>query len=197
MIQKTNKMIDITKAQNIPGWMSTNELTWLAEQAGTAKQIVEVGSHLGRSTRAIADHTQGRMIAVDDWFGPRDTILPHSERLKLYEQFGQNLMDSPTALAGRLQAWKIDHAVVTCDVIRKTFGDDFRADFIFVDGHHEYPQVLHDLLVWLPFLTDSGLICGHDYITGFPGVIKAVTEVVPLAQPVPGTTFWAWRRNNV
>lgn len=187
-------MTDISKALQIDGWMSTDELQWLAEQAQTAKVIVELGSHIGRSTRAIADHTQGRMIAIDDWYGPRDTIIKHSERQKLYEQFGQNLMDSPTAIAGRLQAWRIDHAAVTPDVIRKTLGEDFKADFIFIDGHHEYLNVLHDLLVWLPFLSEGGLISGHDFSLQFPGVIKAVLEVVPQATATMQGTIWAWRR---
>ena len=52
-------MIDISRAKSVEGWMAEAELTWLACQAQTAKVIVEVGSHVGRSTRALADHTTG------------------------------------------------------------------------------------------------------------------------------------------
>lgn len=129
----------------------------MSRASRSANQIVEVGSHLGRSTRAMADATSGKMVAVDDWYGPRDTIIPPKERLQLYQQFGENLFDSPTAQDRRLLAWKIDHTHVNPDMVRKTLGEDFKADFIFIDGHHEYPQVKHDITVWLPFLKRAAL----------------------------------------
>lgn len=189
-------MTDISKALAIPGWCADAELRWLAEQAAVANRIVEVGSHLGRSTRAMADATKGKMIAVDDWWGPRDTIIPPKERHKLYQQFGENLFDSPTALDKRLLAWKIDHTHVNPDMVRKTLGEDFTADFIFIDGHHTYEAVKHDISVWLPFLKEGGLICGHDYIPMFPGVVQAVNELLPLATQVTGTTIWQYRKTQ-
>src|SRR5947199_8512111 len=97
-------MTDISKALSIQGWMSEPELNWLAETAQTAKVIVEVGSHVGRSTRALADNTQGTLIAVDDWYGPRDTIIKHSERVSgtILKQFVQNLEDSRCAQSKQL-----------------------------------------------------------------------------------------------
>jgi len=59
-------MTNIQKALAIQGWMSEPELTWLAEQAQQSQVIVEVGSHVGRSIRALADNTQETLIAVGD-----------------------------------------------------------------------------------------------------------------------------------
>ncbi len=173
--------------------MEISELTWLAQQAQTAKCIVEIGSHVGRSTRALADHTAGKLICVDDWYGPRDTVIPRSERMKLLRQFEQNIWDSPAQREKRLWVWMQDHSGVYAKKIKAAFGEDFQADFIFIDGHHEYPNVKQDIANWLPFLTDGGLISGHDFSGVFPGVVKAVTELLPDAKPVEGTTIWQYR----
>ena len=59
--------LKLDKALSIPGWMTVTEFCWLAEQATKHLRIVEIGSYLGRSTRALADNTPGWVLAVDDW----------------------------------------------------------------------------------------------------------------------------------
>ena len=81
----------IEKALAIDGWMSPAELQWLAEQAIKHYRIVEIGSHLGRSTRALADNTPGTVYAVDTWYGPMDISIPIWEREKIYDQFLANM----------------------------------------------------------------------------------------------------------
>src|SRR5262245_43603198 len=63
--------VDISRAVTIYGWMSDQSLRWLAEQAQQHQVIVEVGVYQGRTTRALADNTPGRVYAVDDWKGSR------------------------------------------------------------------------------------------------------------------------------
>jgi predicted O-methyltransferase YrrM len=56
--------------------------------------------------------------------------------------------------------------------------DDFEDDsfdFIFIDGLHEYNQVLRDCNNYYSKVKTGGLFCGHDYIT-IAGVNRAVTE---------------------
>jgi predicted O-methyltransferase YrrM len=55
--------INIARALATDGWMSEAELFWLATQAQQHRRIVELGSFLGRSTRALADHTPGIVYA--------------------------------------------------------------------------------------------------------------------------------------
>jgi len=40
-------------------------------------------------------------------------------------------------------------------------------DFIYVDARHDYCGVKEDLINWWPKLKKHGIMCGHDYMTGF------------------------------
>jgi len=58
----------------------------------------------------------------------------------------------------------------------KMFDDEY-FDFVYIDGNHDYAEVLKDLEAWYPKLKKFGVMCGDDY--GHPsglGVIKAVNE---------------------
>ena len=66
--------MNIERALQIPGMMSEEELVYLAELASDRECIVEIGSWMGRSARAMADNTKGKMYCVDTWqddaYGP-------------------------------------------------------------------------------------------------------------------------------
>src|SRR5579864_3315474 len=88
-------MVDISRALTVNGWMSPPELEWLAEQAQKHRHIVEVGSWLGRSTRAMADNTTGLIFAVDTWKGTiADENFPKEPYEDyFYKEFTKNLGD--------------------------------------------------------------------------------------------------------
>lgn len=165
--------LKLDKALAIPGWMSIMELAWLAEQATKHSRIVEIGSYLGRSTRALADNTPGWVLAVDDWKGPRDA--QHDK--DLFKKFNENMMDEcydesfvPSENVRTLQC---DHESVEPSQIE---GNTNGFDMIFLDGSHEYEDVKRDIGKWLPFLEKGGLICGHDFSDEYPSVQQAVKE---------------------
>lgn len=179
--------IDIGKALSIEGWMEPDELSFLAEQAQRHKVIIELGSFLGRSTRALADNTHGIVLAVDHWKGPNDVEVAGREHL--LEQFMTNLEDR--IASGTVTPWNIDHREITADLIRHQLNGE-QPDMIFIDGDHSYKAVHSDISNWLPFLKPGGLICGHDYNFGYPGLLRAVLELIPSPQPAPCTTIWFW-----
>jgi hypothetical protein len=156
--------------------MQEGELEWLAQQAAQHKVIVEIGSYLGRSTRAMADNTNGIVYAVDDWKGPRDIEIPAEERERLFDRFMENM----DGLQGRLQVIKQDHANATVDC---------SPDMVFIDGDHDYENVVRDIKRWLPRLAPGGLICGHDAFD--EDVSRAFKEVLGEDTPVVQfTTIW-------
>lgn len=147
--------------------MDPVELIWLATQAYEHKFIVEVGSFLGRSTRAMADNTSGLVFAFDDWFGPRDINLDGREHC--YEVFVKNMSDLIDY--GKVIVIKGDHGDIS------VIPEWLSPDMVFIDGSHEYESVKRDIYTWKAKLASGGLLCGHD--AQLPGVRQALDESCP------------------
>lgn len=164
--------MDISKALQIEGWMSEAELTWLAEQASQKKMIVEIGSWEGRSTRALADNTDGVVFAVDTWEGSKEEVHEAFLRTKpkdwLLDKFRTNLVGCRAQICVRKMLSTIAAAMLS----------NYKFDMIFIDGSHDYSHVKEDILTWQKLLAPNGLICGHDY-ESWPGVTQAVDEIYP------------------
>lgn len=64
-------------------------------------------------------------------------------------------------------------------------------DFVFIDGHHEYSQVLKDIVNYLPKIRKGGIIAGHDYIQ-VPDVTWAVEKIFKKEDIHSGEDFTWW-----
>jgi predicted O-methyltransferase YrrM len=182
-------LIDISKALQINGWMNESiELPWLAEQASKHKMIAEVGSYLGRSTRAMADNTSGVIYAVDTWKGTlADEKFPKEPHEGYFlDEFTKNLGDH--LWNGTVKALRM----TSLEAAAAFSGDGTRFGFIFIDGDHSYESVRNDILAWRPLLEKGGTISGHDFdIGGYPGVVQAVRELIaPVPNQVGGSSLW-------
>jgi hypothetical protein len=182
--ERNTTSVDISTAREVGGWMDEDELIWLASQAQIHDVIVELGSYLGRSTRALVDNARGEVYAVDDWLGPRDQMINLTDinRELLFDIFQWNMRDVPE---GKLEVIQIDHAHIPWIM---------DPDMIFIDGSHEYDDVIRDITNCNLHLRSGGLLSGHDYGDIHPGVAKAVNYLLPEAQVVPGTTIWYYRK---
>jgi hypothetical protein len=179
-------VIDISRALSIDGWMSEVELTWLAQQARLYTPIVEVGSFIGRSTRALAQHAFGVVIAVDSWsqtwpetMGPVDSLamelaLRHPSPML---EFVENMRDLPNVMihVGTLkEMWH-----VLCP------------GMVFIDGDHRGEYVTADIQAAVACITPGGLICGHDYGSDlWPDVTDAVREQFGMPEGVCEGIWW-------
>lgn len=164
--------MSLTKAQSIFGWMPDRELAWLRQQANLHTNICEIGSFMGRSTRALADNTRGTVTAVDTWAGSEEK--EHRDMLAgkgpdwLFDQFKDNMAGLTNVAMVRMPSLEAAR-----NFIHRQF------DFIFVDASHDYENVKADILAWKPLLAPGGLLSGHDMHTGAPGVVQAVDELLP------------------
>lgn len=88
--------------------------------------------------------------------------------------------------------WK--HYRLTSDDAVRLFDDD-AFDFIFIDGLHEYEQVLKDCQNYWPKIKKGGVFAGHDYRV-IEGVGRAVDEFAATvgATPIhlPEQDAWYW-----
>jgi len=171
--------MNISKALEVDGWMNEQELTWLADQASKHHTIVEIGSFLGRSTRALADNTEGTVYAVDYWLGPTEICMAPWDREQLYDHFCENLsdlIDSKKVIPIKCNSHKVELDVVP--------------DMVFIDGDHAYDSVVADIKKW----RHLDFVCGHDY--SWSTVKQAVSELLPGAQSIEGTDIWCWNRKH-
>lgn len=166
----------VSAARQIDGWMSRDHLAWLAESAARHQSIIEVGSWKGRSTKALAMATLGKVYAVDGWIGAtRKTreLIAAEGRDNIEAEFRRNL--APEISAGKVVVIPAESA----DAAFALAHDRVTADMVFIDAAHSYDAVKRDIALWRPFLVPGGLLCGHDYVSSWEGVIAAVDELVP------------------
>jgi len=178
----------IAEALAIPGWMSAAELLWLADHASRAREIVEIGSYVGRSTRALAENTLGRVTAVDLWKPTDETRSATDARCAsepagdwLWDDFRMNMLGLTNVRAMRL---------ASVDAARQV-PDDVKFDLVFIDANHAYEDVRADIEAWRSHLAPGRLLCGHDFDHGWPGVCKAVNELVPNVERGAGSIWYA------
>jgi SAM-dependent methyltransferase len=164
----------IDNALKIKGFMSAHELRWLADRAREAEVIVEFGSYLGRSTRALGDNAKGVVWAVDTWSpiypdkngNPTGIVSDNS-----YTTFCENLEDL-------IQAYKVMPVQMPSQSFELPFNS--LADFVFIDGDHRYEAVVEDIKTAMRLLKPGGIMAGHDYNhSDWPGVQRAVIHMVP------------------
>tara|TARA_R110000803_G_scaffold90485_1_gene157890 strand:- start:422 stop:1006 length:585 start_codon:yes stop_codon:yes gene_type:complete len=67
--------------------------------------------------------------------------------------------------------------------IYNNFPDQY-FDFIYIDACHEYEDVKKDIQLYLP--KTNHLIGGHDYQKEWPGVVKAVDEILGTPHKIYG-----------
>ena len=185
-------VVDITSALAVGGYMAPEELLWLAEQAQRCHLVIEVGSYLGRSTRALADHCPGTVWAVDDWRGdpgvPDDPINGALPRLG-----GPDAARAlfTTALTDHLASGRVQllakSSVLAARELFMEYGAVF--DLVFLDASHDVVSVRADLLAYRPLVRPGGLLAGHD--RDWPGVQQAVQAVLGGYTPGPGAIWIA------
>ncbi len=171
----------IENAQKIDGWMTDEELGWIAHAAKYAKTIMEIGCYKGRSTRCWLDNTFGKVHVVDPWssMGVMDNgeVDVHAD-FRVYNEFYNNLANFVN------EEKLIIHRAVFSEATELP-----KADLIFIDGDHREEHVKQDIHKAMNLLNKPGVICGHDYgVEHWPAVKRVVDKVFPDAGIVG--TIW-------
>lgn len=155
------------------GWMAEIELNWLMEQASTMDSVCEIGSLHGRSAFALLTACPGPVYCVDPWDDEGDHCYP---------SFMSSCGHFPNLRAIR------GYSPAAIERVPEV-------DMAFIDGNHDYDQVVADIDAMLP--KTRKLICGHDFVNadgGFPDVAIVVQEKFAGRFFNPeGTSIWAVR----
>ncbi len=153
--------VDISRALSLTGpdgiQTGGNYYWWLAEQASTRDLIVEVGSWVGGSARAMADNTAGTVVCVDPWAKTVDMDeggcwKGRTDPEWLWKTFQRNMEGLDNVVPMRMTSMEGARWLRT-----------MRFDMIFLDAAHDFASVEADVNAWRPLLAPGGLFCGHDW----------------------------------
>lgn len=179
---------------NLQGWGSEDENFKRVIDEVQPKFIIEIGSWLGASAihmarliveRDMDDDYYSRpdleIVCVDTWLGSEEfwydfdddtrygTLrLSHGYPL-VYYTFLQNVKE--LGFAREITPFPATSAIAA-NVFKHY---EIKADLIYVDGSHEYHDVLRDLQDYWSILRDGGIMFGDDFFT-FVEVGKAVIQ---------------------
>jgi hypothetical protein len=160
-------------SQEIDGWMSDEELAWLEETAKGMRSVLEIGSYKGRSIRALSRGCSGLVVAVDLW--PDQQTFFEFVRNTMYVDFPERNGLVVPIRASSLSAY--------CYL-----PGDF--DMIFIDADHSYDSVFNDIHLWEG--RANKILCGHDYSQQWPGVMKAVDDLIGPVEVID--SIWCKRK---
>jgi len=168
-----------------PGPITMDDFSILAKSLWMARDregvYVEIGSLIGRSSVVIANEARwnrSKLYCIDVWdSGKWDDVAKEigaaaskypARPANVYKQFCENI--NKHGLSDTVEAM-----IERSDVAIKTWALPIR--FIFIDVCHEYSFVKNDAM-WGKFLAVGGIIVFHDYHSSWPGVVRAVNEVL-------------------
>ncbi len=159
----------MTYERSMTGWFgkeSQDKLTELIDKYNI-KTVIEVGSFVGMSAEFFALQNVERVWCIDpfvEWASANPDTKKYGK--DFYGQFLTNM--SPylgTVIPIRMKSE---------EAIDLPF---LQADLIYIDAKHDYDSVWNDLALWAP--RARKIICGDDYDSNWPGLMRAVDERYP------------------
>ncbi|MEH2100139.1 MAG: class I SAM-dependent methyltransferase [Nostoc sp.] len=164
--------------ESIEGFMVSGQEEYLFNKVKSLPEdavIVEIGSFKGRSTVAMAYAcigTKRKIYSIDTWDG-NDADFPERQFFKVWQQNVQlnGLEHYVTPLRGYshdvLKRW--DKLTNSKDI-----------DFIFIDGSHQYLDVLKDFELSFSLVKNGGWIAFHDVVPTWPGPERVWHNIAKL-----------------
>ena len=136
------------------------------------KVMIEMGSYAGDSTVIFAEFCK-EVYAIDPWKTGMNLSegTTFGEVVYMYPNVEEAFDDKVRAFSNiqKIKAFDYDALV------------EFKKgslDFVYIDSMLTYEATKRRLKDWLPKIKKDGIIGGHDFNDHFPGVAKAVREVI-------------------
>lgn len=159
-----NKNLITSQLLGFPISQSVDETACLMKYARQVKAtdvIIDVGTRNGGSALVMAVASGGRVVTIDIKEDPREPGYGYGPILPLEEHWryhgGENIEQ------------------VTCNSWEYEENGD-PVGMVFLDGSHEYHDVVKDFYHFFPMVEHGGWVLIHDYGL-FPDVTKFVDEI--------------------
>lgn len=185
----------ILKNPSIPSTMTSDGLDFLGMMAKSVPEngvIVEIGPLFGSSTWVLAKnaHPSVRVFSIDTW-EPAEWIDKVEAKYKNCKPFSKEAFlhytrDCPNVTA--IQGW-------SPEVVKDW---DLPIDLFFDDATHGDPGFSENVNFFLPFVKDGSVLCGDDYSSGWPDIVRVVDELGNRwgVHPEVSGRVWAMRKPN-
>jgi len=180
---------------HVLGWLlEGGELGLSGAHRMEAPVMLEVGVNVGQlATALLRSHSRLRWFGVDPYLGdiwtPGGTSFPARDVLKLAKEH-------LAPFDGRARLFVAPSLAL--DPHNVGVGPA-PLDMLFVDGLHDEESALADLAKWAPLVRTGGIVAGHDYRSGYKGVVRAAHASLPESATLhlaPDGVFW-WRAGGV
>jgi len=152
-------------------------IKYIQEKYGNTKEmtIMEIGSWTGVSSEIFANHFK-TVLCIDPWDSTIgiNTQYNMKEVEKIFDDKRNKYINIIKIKKTSFEAFKIYDGVII--------------DIVYIDGAHDYKNVKQDIFLWKDYCK---IIAGHDYWKDrFPGVIKAVDEILGKPDRIFPDTSW-------
>lgn len=180
---KLEQFINVDGNQ-IDGWFFPADMItfWLIDSIqntiGLSGSLCEVGVFEGKSLALLSKFGNGeeRVYGIDLFPGDM-----RARALNNVTKFGD---------VARTKLIAIDTAEITLNLLKSEFADGIR--ILHIDAGHEYHEVLHQLMIFAPFVKRGGCIVMDDYQDReFPGIEAAVLDFCEIDRPRRFVPFFA------
>ncbi len=153
--EEVKKLVD-----RVDGWIGKREAKYLyllAKEGAKKGTIVEIGSWKGKTTTLLAKASQAvqgnKVYAIDPHKGGPDQEKSGYKEMNTEAEFRKNIRE-----AG------LDDIVIPMVMTSEKAAKEWNKPIglLWIDGDHSYEAVTKDFLLWLPHLSQTGIIALHD-----------------------------------
>ncbi len=152
-------------------WFSHNAPTWshiFKQRLPDATKVLEIGSYEGRSMVWLAENAfaagrGGRIFCIDTWSGGEEHDKEQMSAVEARFDRNSALAEQRFAGVGITKLKGLSHDQMIQLLAR---GHHRSFDFIYVDGSHQAPDVLADLVLAFQLCRVGGVIACDDYVWG-------------------------------
>jgi len=153
------------KVEAIEGYLMPGQERYLFEKVSSLPldaTIVEIGSYKGRSTVAMAYAcvSTNRTIYCIDTFSGNETDFKAND---FFSHWLKNIKEN------NLDQYVIPLRGRSVNMIKRLREEGVKIDFAFIDGSHQFIDVLRDFEGLYPLMKDGGQIAFHDVIDTWQG----------------------------